>query len=83
MYKKYKNYPFSLRNQISLANIGGDFGVVGNEPLDSRGFGETYGVEFLAQKRTLNNFYGIVAYTFGFSKFGSMKSLNPASEKLF
>lgn len=79
-YKKYKNYPFSLRNQISLANIGGDFGVVGNEPVDSRGFGETYGVEFLAQKRTLNNFYGIVAYTFGFSKFSdSAGNLLPSS----
>ncbi|MCQ4034745.1 TonB-dependent receptor plug domain-containing protein [Kaistella montana] len=79
-YKKYKNYPFSLRNQISLANIGGDFGVVGNEPLDSRGFGETFGLEFLAQKRTLNNFYGIVAYTFGFSKFSdSAGNLLPSS----
>ncbi|UFK98002.1 TonB-dependent receptor [Kaistella faecalis] len=68
-YKKYSNYPFSLRNQISLANIGADFGVVGSEPLDSRGFGETYGIEFLAQKRTVNNFYGILAYTFGYSKF--------------
>ncbi|MEC5156356.1 TonB-dependent receptor plug domain-containing protein [Chryseobacterium sp. MP_3.2] len=68
-YKKYKNYPFSLRNQISLANIGADFGVVGSEPLDSRGFGETYGLELLAQKRTLNDFYGIVAYTFGYSMF--------------
>lgn len=69
-----------MRNQISLANIGGDFGVVGNEPLDSRGFGETYGVEFLAQKRTLNNFYGIVAYTFGFSKFSdSAGNLLPSS----
>lgn len=70
-YKKYKNYPFSLRNQISLANIGANFGVVGNEPLDSRGFGETYGLEFLAQKRTVNNFYGIAAYTFGYSKFSN------------
>ncbi len=70
-YKKYKNYPFSLRNQISLANVGGNFGVVGNEPLDSRGFGETYGIEFLAQKRTVNNFYGIMAYTFGHSKFSN------------
>ena len=68
-YKKYKNYPFSLRNQISLANVGGNFGVVGNEPLDSRGYGETYGIELLAQKRTVNNFYGIMAYTFGYSKF--------------
>ncbi len=70
-YKRYKNYPFSLRNQISIANVGGDFGVVGNEPLDSRGTGETYGIEFLAQKRTLNNFYGIIAYTFGYSKFSN------------
>ena len=68
-YKRYSNYPFSLRNQISLANLGAGFGVVGNEPLDSRGFGKTYGVEFLAQKRTINNFYGIMAYTFGYSEF--------------
>lgn len=79
-YKRYRNYPFSLRNQISIANIGGDFGVVGNEPLDSRGVGETYGIEFLAQKRTLNNFYGIVAYTFGYSKFSNVKEqLLPSS----
>ncbi|MBW8361270.1 MAG: TonB-dependent receptor [Kaistella sp.] len=79
-YKKYKNYPFSLRNQISLANVGGDFGVVGNEPLDSRGFGETYGIEVLAQKRTVNNFYGIAAYTFGYSKFSnSIGALLPSS----
>lgn len=74
-YKKYKNYPFSLRNQISLANVGGDFGVVGSEPLDSRGFGETYGLEVLAQKRTLNNFYGIAAYTFGYSRFSNASGI--------
>lgn len=68
-YKIYENYPFSLRNQISLANLGGGFGVIGNEPLDSRGKGKTYGIEFLAQKRTINDFYGILAYTYGFSKF--------------
>lgn len=79
-YKRYKNYPFSLRNQISIANIGADFGVVGNEPLDSRGSGETYGFEVLAQKRTLNNFYGIAAYTFGYSKFSNMnENLLPSS----
>lgn len=79
-YKKYKNYPFSLRNQISLANVGGDFGVVGSEPLDSRGFGETYGVELLAQKRTLNDFYGIAAYTYGYSRFSNAQgTLLPSS----
>lgn len=79
-YKKYKNYPFSLRNGISLANLGGDFGVVGAEPLDSRGVGETYGFEILAQKRTSNDFYGIASYTFGQSKFSdSNGDLKPSS----
>lgn len=71
-YKYYTHYPFSLRNEISLANIGADFGVVGNEPLDSRGKGKTYGIELLMQKRTRNNFYGIAAYTFGYSKFSDV-----------
>ena len=31
-HKTYENYPLLLRDSISLANIGGDFGVVGNEP---------------------------------------------------
>ncbi len=79
-FKKYKNYPFSLRNGISLANIGGDFGVVGAEPLDSRGEGETYGFEVLAQKRTTNDFYGIASYTFGQSKFSDINGdLQPSS----
>ena len=79
-YKKYKNYPFSLRNGISLANLGGDFGVVGAEPLDSRGVGETYGIELLAQKRTVNDFYGIASYTFGHSKFSDLNGdLKPSS----
>lgn len=72
-HKRYKNYPFSLRNNVSLANLGGSFGVVGNEPLDARGKGETYGFEILAQKRTNNDYYGIVAYTFGYSKFSNDK----------
>lgn len=79
-FKKYQNYPFSLRNQISLANLGGDFGIVGTEPLDSRGTGETYGFEILTQKRTAKDFYGIAAYTFGYSKFSNAKGdLLPSS----
>ena len=42
--------------------------------MDSRGKGETYGFEILAQKRTINNFYGIVAYTFGYSKFSNVNN---------
>ncbi|PIE50538.1 MAG: ferric aerobactin receptor [Flavobacteriales bacterium] len=70
-YKKYRHYPFSLRNQVSLANLGTGFGFIGNEPLDSRGKGETYGLEVLVQKRTVNDYYGILAYTFGYSQFSN------------
>ncbi|MFT6941815.1 MAG: hypothetical protein ACJASN_003317, partial [Cyclobacteriaceae bacterium] len=31
-YKKYENYPVSLTDSVSLANLGGDFSVLGNEP---------------------------------------------------
>ncbi len=79
-YKNYKNYPFSVRNQLSLANLGGDFGVIGNEPLRSDGTGKTYGIEFLAQTRSTQNYYGILAYTFGFSKFSNaIETLLPSA----
>lgn len=48
--------------------------------MDSRGSGETYGFEILAQKRTLNVFYGIASYTFGQSKFSDINGdLKPSS----
>jgi CarboxypepD_reg-like domain/TonB-dependent Receptor Plug Domain len=68
-FKKYANYPFLLRQQIALANLGGDFGVIGNEPTESRSKGQTYGIEFLYQQRLYKGFYGIFAYTFGRSEF--------------
>lgn len=68
-YKKYSNYPTSLRNGISLANLGADFGVIGNEPVASNSEGRAYGVEFLAQQRLFNNFYGIASLTLVRSEF--------------
>lgn len=62
-YKKYDNYPVSLTNGVSLANLGGDFSVLGNEPVASIGLGRTYGLEFLYQKKFTNNYYAIFAYT--------------------
>ena len=49
-YKKYTNYPVSVRDSISLANLGGDFGVIGNEQIKSIGLGRTMGVEFFFQQ---------------------------------
>lgn len=68
-YKKYSNYPSSIRNGISLANLGADFGVIGNEPVESNSEGRAYGLEFLAQQRFFNNFYGIAALTLVRSEF--------------
>lgn len=68
-YKDYAYYPFSLRDSISLANQGADFGVVGDEPVTSTSDGRSYGVEFLAQQKLNKNFYGIVAVTYVVSEF--------------
>lgn len=68
-YKKYSNYPSSIRNGITLANLGADFGVIGNEPVESTGEGKAYGLEFLAQQRLFNDFYGIAALTLVRSEF--------------
>jgi hypothetical protein len=68
-YKQYQNYPFSLRDSISLANLGSGFGVVGNEPVASISEGRAYGAEFLYQQRLLKGVYGILAYTFVRSEF--------------
>jgi hypothetical protein len=68
-YKKYKNYPVSINDSVSLANLGGDFSVLGNEPIASVGLGRTYGLEALYQKKFTNNFYAILAYTLYWSEF--------------
>ncbi len=68
-YKLYNNYPFLLRDSLNLANLGGDFGVIGNEPVVSNKKGRTYGVEALFQQRLYKGFYGILAYTLGWSEF--------------
>ncbi len=68
-YKSYSRYPFSLRDSISIANLGSDFGVIGNEPIASISEGRAMGLEFLYQQRLFKGFYGIIAYTFVISEF--------------
>lgn len=68
-YKDYSNYPISIDKGVSLANLGADFGVIGNEELDFIGLGRAYGAEFLYQQRFYQGFYGILAYTFVRSEF--------------
>ena len=68
-YKVYDNYPFLLKDSISLANLGGDFGIIGNEPVLSTSYGRSYGLELLAQQKLSTSFYGILAYTWVKSEF--------------
>lgn len=68
-YKKYDNYPFLTNDSISLANLGGDFGVIGNEPAVSTSKGRSYGVEFFLQQKLSASVYGLISYTFVRSEF--------------
>jgi CarboxypepD_reg-like domain/TonB-dependent Receptor Plug Domain len=63
-YKQYSNVPVSLRNGISLANLGTDFTLLGNEAVSTNGKGKAYGAEFFVQKKLTNKFFGILSYTF-------------------
>lgn len=74
-YKAYGHYPYLIRDKISLANLGGDFGIIGNEPILSISNGKTYGIEFMAQRRISKGFYGILAYTFGKSQFSNANDI--------
>jgi hypothetical protein len=68
-YKIYDNYPFLTRDSISLANLGSDFGVIGNDPATPTSAGRAYGLEFLLQQKLTKGFYGILAVTLVKSEF--------------
>lgn len=79
-YKQYENYPFLLEDSISLANLGADFGIIGNAPVSSTSTGRSYGTEFLLQQKLYNGFYGLISYTWVRSEFENKRGeLVPSS----
>jgi hypothetical protein len=68
-YKKYEDYPVSIADQVSLANKGADFEVLGNEAIETVGKGRSYGLELQFQQKLSKRFYGLFAYTFFYSEF--------------
>ena len=68
-YKIYDQYPFLLEDSISLANLGADFGIIGNAPVNSTSKGKSYGIEFLLQQKLFSGFYGLLSYTWVRSEF--------------
>jgi len=68
-FKQYFNTPYLLDDSVALANLGGNFGVVGNDPATSTSKGRAYGVEFLYEQKLFKGWYSIVAYTLFWSQF--------------
>lgn len=68
-YKHWQDYPLLLSDSITLANLGADFGAIGNDAAVSRSDGRSYGLEVLVQQKLWKGFYGILAYTFVRSEF--------------
>jgi hypothetical protein len=71
-YKKYSKFPVSLQTGISLANLGTDFTILGNEAIATIGTGKSYGIELFAQKKLTKNFFGILSYTYYRSLFSGL-----------
>jgi len=67
--KTYPNYLLSLRDSISVAHLGADFGVFGNYPVDFSSKGRAYGMEFFYQQRLFKGFYGMLSYTLSWSDY--------------
>ncbi len=72
-YKGYDHYPFSVKDSVSLASKGADFGVFGDEEVKSSGNGRAYGVEFLARYKDLLGFKGLLTYTYVRSDFSDIR----------
>lgn len=71
-YKTYENYPISLREGISLANQGGNFGAIGNEEVNHQGKGRSYGLELFAQQKLVKNLFFTASYTLFWSEFSNL-----------
>jgi hypothetical protein len=68
-YKTYSNVPLSVRDGISLANQGTNFGAIGNEAVTSNGRGRAYGFEVFLQKKLQNGIFATLSYTYVLSEF--------------
>ncbi|MBX7181298.1 MAG: TonB-dependent receptor, partial [Bacteroidia bacterium] len=71
-FKQYSDYPVSVANGYSLANLGSDFGSIGSERIQSSGLGETYGFEFFVQQKLVKRLFYVFSYTFVRSKYSGL-----------
>ncbi|RAK62917.1 TonB-dependent receptor [Hymenobacter edaphi] len=71
-YKRYAHYPVSVRDGISLANLGGDFAALGNEAVTSTGRGRSFGVEFFFQQKLTRRVFAVTSLTAFRSEFSGL-----------
>lgn len=67
--KNYRDYPFSLKDGISLANKGADYGVIGDEEVTSTSKGIAYGTEFQTRISSAKGYNLNLSYTLVRSEF--------------
>jgi len=67
--KNYRNYPFSVKDGISLANKGADYGVIGDEEVTSTSKGRAYGAEFQTRISSTKGYNLNLSYTLVRSEF--------------
>lgn len=68
-YKVYNQYPVSVENGISMANIGTDFSAIGNEAFTSIGRGRVMGIEAYVQQKLIKNLFYVASATIYKSEF--------------
>ena len=74
-YKKYADYPFSVRDSISLASKGADYGVYGDEAVLPVSKGNAYGFEILGRIKEYKGINAVITYTFVRSEFTNKKGI--------
>ena len=74
-YKGYNHYPFSVKDSVSLASKGADFGVYGDEEVKSVSNGRAYGIELLSRYKDFFGFKGVLTYTYVRSEFTDIKGV--------
>lgn len=72
--KTYDQYPYSINDNIPLANKGADYGVLGDEEVLSIAEGRAYGMEIFARINNQKNLNGNISYTLVRSEFKQANS---------
>ena len=79
-YKYYQNYTLSVKDGLSTASKGTEYGQVGDEEIVSTGKGRAYGMELLVKVMEMSNLNITTTYTFFRSEFTDKNNIyHPSS----